>query len=87
MFELEEIRTIFSHPKLHKERRTDPSRFWMLHIALYNGMRAEEIAQLDPATDIIKGEDGIPAFRIVEEGDKSLKTATKGRLIPIHSAL
>lgn len=87
MVELEEIRKIFSHPELHKQRRFDPSRFWMLHIALYSGLRVEEIAQLDPATDIIEDEDGILVFDINARGTKSLKTPSAARQVPIHSAL
>lgn len=87
MFELDEIKAIFTHPKLHKERVIDSSKFWLLHIALYSGMRLEEIAQLDPSTDIVMSESGILYFDINETGSKSLKTKNSNRQVPVHSAL
>lgn len=87
MFELDEIKLIFTHPKLHKERVYDPAKFWLLHIALYSGMRLEEIAQLDPSTDIIRNAEGILFFSINETGPKSLKNDHSIRQVPVHSEL
>ncbi|WP_295167620.1 hypothetical protein [uncultured Brevundimonas sp.] len=77
----------FATPGPNRPRR---ARFWIPLIALYSGMRLNEICQLDVA-DIRKVE-GIDCFWITGEttlnpGDKRLKTASSERLIPIHPRL
>lgn len=63
----------------------NPERYWIPLIALYQGMRLEEICQLH-LTDIIEQED-IPCFNISEGGDKKVKTLSSRRIIPIHPTL
>ena len=65
-------------------------RFWVPLIALYSGMRLNEICQLDVAD--IRTVDGIHCFIItagpdLPGNDKRLKTAASERLIPIHPVL
>lgn len=69
-----------NHPRRHK--------FWIPLIALFTGMRLNEICQLE-ANDIEKI-DGIDVFNIRIEGeneDKLLKTKASIRKTPIHDEL
>lgn len=66
------------------------TRFWIPLIALFTGMRLNEICQLD-LTDFTK-KDGIDLLVVREENDegedtKQLKTETSIRQIPIHPEL
>lgn len=70
----------------------DRARFWAPLIALYSGMRLGEIIQL--RTSDVKTEDGILFFDITtllaeddDAEDKSLKTETSLREIPVHPML
>jgi integrase len=62
-------------------------RFWIPLIALFTGMRLNEICQL--FTNDIDQIDGIAVIhiRIDENEEKSLKNATSERVIPIHLML
>ncbi|MFC4294321.1 DUF6538 domain-containing protein [Novosphingobium tardum] len=61
--------------------RGHPVRYWMPLIALYQGMRRGEIAQLRP--QYFHVEDGIPLFEV--RGD--LKNENARRLLPVHPEL
>ena len=67
-----------------------PSRFWVPLIALYSGMRLEEICQLH-LSDIVKM-DGVLCFSINEESGgsgyvKHVKSSAGIRKVPVHSHL
>ena len=67
-----------------------PSRFWVPLIALYSGMRLEEICQLH-LSDIVKV-DGVLCFSINEESGgsgyvKHVKSSAGIRKVPVHSHL
>ena len=67
-----------------------PSRFWAPLIALYSGMRLEEICQLH-LSDIVK-EDGVLCFSINEESGgsgyvKHVKSSAGIRKVPVHPHL
>lgn len=106
-FTIEELKLIFNQPLYtgckndgyginrpgpFKPRR---SRFWLPLIALYSGMRMQEILQLE-RSDIREAE-GIPYFSVndkqvgedytVGEYTKRLKTKNSLRQIPIHPEL
>ncbi|MDQ1154191.1 site-specific integrase [Brevundimonas sp. SORGH_AS_0993] len=77
----------FAMPGPHRPRR---ARFWIPLIALYSGMRLNEICQLDVAD--VRNVEGVDCFWITggstqSSGDKRLKTASSERLIPIHPRL
>ncbi|WP_396595686.1 tyrosine-type recombinase/integrase [Brevundimonas sp. R86498] len=77
----------FATPGPNRPRR---ARFWIPLIALYSGMRLNEICQLDVAD--IRSVQGHDCFWITggatqNSGDKRLKTASSERLIPIHPTL
>jgi integrase len=63
------------------------SRFWIPAIALYSGMRLNEICQLH--TSDVQELDGVWCFVVSAMGadDKQLKTAASERLVPIHPTL
>ena len=67
-----------------------PSRFWVPLIALYSGMRLEEICQLH-LSDIVKM-DGVLCFSINEESGgsgyvKHVKSSAGIRKVPVHPHL
>lgn len=77
----------FATPGPNRPRR---ARFWIPLIALFSGMRLNEICQLDVAD--IQIVEGLACFSINDGakqnvGDKRLKTASSERLIPIHPTL
>ncbi|NFV79013.1 tyrosine-type recombinase/integrase [Magnetospirillum aberrantis] len=90
-FPEEKLKAIF--PKDFAENMTDVK--WALAIALCQGFRGVEAAQLHVA-DIVQ-EDGIPCFRVdvdvlngdgtTTKTDKTTKTEATKRLVPIHPKL
>ncbi|TLM67220.1 MAG: site-specific integrase [Deltaproteobacteria bacterium] len=62
-----------------------PERYWIPLIALYSGMRLEEICQLH--TEDIVEIDSVWCFAINCTGDKKLKTLASKRSVPIHAEL
>jgi integrase len=66
------------------------ARFWVPLIALFSGMRMNEICQLDVAD--IRQVDGVDCFLITSRSsggrdDKKVKTSTSERFVPIHPRL
>lgn len=86
-----ELVTLFSHPEF-KELRTAEGRpgnavFWIPLIAAYTGGRREELAQLY-VEDIHQHEGGSWFIRIIDDRpDKSVKTDSSRREIPVHPDL
>lgn len=83
-FTSSDLAALFS-PKHFQPEPGKPSRSWIPIIAVYTGMRLEEICQL--RTQDIQYPDGIPCFDINDYGNKKLKNKTAVRTIPIHSNL
>lgn len=72
------------------DTRPRRARFWVPLIALFSGMRLNEICQLD-LTDI-RRVDGVDCFLVTSRSmgsgsDKKVKTATSERYVPIHPRL
>jgi integrase len=66
------------------------ARYWVPLIGLFTGMRLNEACQLDVAD--VRNIDGVACFVISEDSltgsrDKSLKTKTSARIVPIHPML
>lgn len=79
-----DLHTIFS-PENYRKRKTSYD-FWFPLIALFSGLRLNEIAQLY-LTDIVELE-GIWTFDInANAEDKRLKNPTSKRLVPVHPQL
>jgi integrase len=77
--------TVAELNKLFAQAPPDDATRWLPRIALFSGMRLNEIAQLR-ATDI--SEEAAVAFFHVREGDaQSVKTEAGVRRVPIHSEL
>jgi integrase len=59
----------------------------MVPIALYTGMRQNEIAQLHLSDIITDHDTGITYFRVHDEGDRTIKSDAGIRNVPIHDKL
>lgn len=92
----DQLTTIFSSPiftgcKSDARRSTAgslvirDSAFWMPLVALYSGMRMGEIAQLLVAD--VKVENDVVYFDVNKDEDKTLKTSTSRRRVPVHATL
>lgn len=86
-FDTEDLIKIFN-PKTYfkREKNKDNHKFWIPLIALYSGMRLNEICQLK--TNDIKSEKNIDYIQITDEGeDQSVKNYASARRVPIHPFL
>jgi integrase len=79
----DDLAMLFNSPEFISPKR--PERYWVPIISLFSGARLEEICQLH-ISDIVEL-DNIPCFDINDDGDKSLKTVSSRRLVPIHPTL
>lgn len=89
-YEFDELKQLFTSSYFkydfwHSPARHKPSRFWSPLIALYTGCRAGEIACLQVKD--VRQEEGIWYISINTDADKSVKTMSAVRDIPIHDAL
>lgn len=82
-FTEDELKRIFQPSLLSQAQR--PADFWLPMLGLFTGGRISELAQMDIAD--VQQHNGVWAFSINDEGDKSLKTLAAIRLIPIHPVL
>ncbi len=62
-----------------------PERFWIPVIAMYTGMRLDEICQLH--LEDIREVDGILCFDINDGGQRKVKTSAGKRIVPVHPEL
>lgn len=87
VFTPEDLTKIFTHSIYTQHSFTKPSQFWIPLIALYQGVRLEEICALRVA-DIIT-EDDVLSLSINENTpDKQLKRGSRSvRVVPIHPTL
>ena len=98
-FSKEQLRALFDSP-IYTGCQSDSNRttrvtegemiikdalYWIPIVALYTGMRMNEICQLERAD--IKQQDGIWFIDVNDEGQKSLKNKSSVRIIPIHQSL
>ena len=88
-FSNDQLSTIFTS-RVYADQERDSSLFWVPLIALWNGMRSNEICQLDAAD--IKLEENVWGFDVTHisatgEDDKSVKTGSSIRFVPIHPRL
>lgn len=62
------------------------AKYWIPLIALYSGMRLQEICQLDISD--IKDDQGVWVFDVNQDGSlKKLKNQSSKRMIPVHDVL
>ncbi|WP_162792262.1 site-specific integrase [Novosphingobium sp. P6W] len=101
-FELWQLRRVFTAP-IYTGCRDDQhgyatpgdvvakgARYWVPLIALWSGMRLNEICQLDVAD--VRTIEGVLCFAVTSKSlagtrDKTLKTKSSERLVPVHPSL
>ncbi|WP_430227655.1 tyrosine-type recombinase/integrase [Paraburkholderia tropica] len=82
----EDLEKIFEPVAYKKYWGSDLSLYYIPIIAMYSGMRIEEIAQLD-LTDV-QTENGVKVMRVQTINDEhQVKNATSKRPVPIHNKL
>jgi integrase len=91
-FTVAELQTLFDDlPREVKPKKHTPDTAlpWVALIALYSGMRLEEIAQLTTADVREESANGATVWCIDVHngGENKLKNETSQRLIPVHSVL
>ena len=92
-FSTDELTRIFAHPKFSQRKFKSPSYFWIPLIALFTGMRLEEIAQLHCADIYESATRGIWIIDINDTGldeqgrPKLLKNKNARRIVPVHPML
>lgn len=90
-FSFDDLKAIFEHSPIYRDGwRTKAcagdAGYWIPLIALFSGMRLEEIGQLQIGD--VRDAAGIWYFDInALDGDKTLKTASSERRVPIHAKL
>lgn len=62
-----------------------PERFWIPMIAMYSGMRLDEICQL--YVEDVQQVDGVWCFNVNDEKDKKVKSSSSKRIVPVHPVL
>lgn len=88
-FSNEQLNIIF-RSRVYQDQERNSSLFWVPLIALWNGMRSNEICQLDVAD--IKLEENVWGFDVTHisttgDDDKSVKTGSSIRFVPMHPRL
>lgn len=89
-FSVDDLNKIFSHQNFTRAKK-NMAYYWVPYIALYTGMRLEEICQL--YVDDIYEIDGIYVIDINDnpnrdgEKDKRVKTINSKRIVPLHNDL
>jgi integrase len=93
---LDELEKLFLHQQMAQYASDSRTAHycWLPLIGLYTGARINEICQLNPFTDIVlDNATGISYFHFTDDGetisgvDKSIKTKSSKRIVPIHSKL
>lgn len=82
VYSLDEIRRIKA--KLPRSA-SEPEKFWTPIIAMYSGLRMDEICQLHK--EDVQRVEGVYCFNVNTKGDKRLKTSASIRIAPVHSEL
>jgi integrase len=83
-FTEEELAKLMRSKEYVKDSHRRSYQFWIPIIALFTGMRQDEIAQLH-LDDIRQDEEGIWLIDVNDRGEKKVKTKSARRLIPMHS--
>lgn len=87
VFSKEDLERWLTSPAFNGEtcKHYGPQGFWIPLIAMYSGMRMNEICQLRPCD--LRVVDGIPVFDINQDEGRLLKNLSSIRLVPIHPVL
>lgn len=82
-FSIKELNQLFIQKEFTNPTFEKRSFYWLPLIALFHGLRMEEILQLK--FEDIKKEENIHFFDIHDDGDNSLKNANAKRSVPVHN--
>lgn len=82
VYSTEDLKVIVTNLPREQDR---PERFWIPIIAMYSGMRLDEISQL--YVEDVQQVDDVWCFNINAEKDKKLKNPASKRIVPIHPVL
>jgi integrase len=95
-FKPHELKRLFEGPEMEALSRSpdEAYKFWLPHLGIFTGARANELCQLNPQCDIRRDEgtdiwflDITSASKGHEEIKKSVKNRTSRRRVPIHPTL
>lgn len=87
VFTPEELKKIFQSRDYLEDIHKYGYRFWLPVIALYSGMRLNEICQLR-LVDVYRADDGVYVFDVKQRAEETkTKTAAGDRLVPLHDFL
>ena len=95
-FKPKELKRLFEGPEMEgfAKNRAEAHKFWLPHLGLFTGARANELCQLNPQCDIRKDEEtGIWFLDITseteahEEVTKAVKNTVSKRRVPVHPTL
>jgi len=86
-FDSDDLKRLFHSREYFEDTHKHSYRFWLPIIALFTGMRLNEICQLY-LEDIYADDDGVFVFDIRErKGVTNTKTSSSERLVPLHDFL
>lgn len=98
-FDRADMKALFEHPFMRERQYEYPAQYWVPHIAVFTGMRLNEICQLLVA-DVFQERGGMWMLNLAADTSlpgvgentaaklqKRLKTKASRRQIPIHSKL
>lgn len=83
-FEAEQLNQLFASLRDAHDHQDDD--FWIPVVALFAGMRVEEVCQLG-ASDLFDAGQGVWAFDANDEDEKRLKNEGSRRTVPVHPFL
>jgi len=87
VFNVDDLKRIFHSREYCEDAHKYGYRFWLPAIALFTGMRLNEICQLH-LEDIHEDDEGVFVFDISErKGVTDTKTSSSERLVPLHDFL
>ena len=92
-FSQQDLQTLFNHPRFAKMAVKAPATYWTSLIALFTGMRLEEVAQLHCSDLYQDSASNLWLFHLNDKGvdedgfGKSLKNKNAVRIIPVHQTL
>jgi len=85
VFSTEDLKKLFQSKAYVEDTHLHSFYFWIPIIALFTGMRLDEICQLH--LDDIRKEDGVYVFDVNDDGERKLKNLSSKRIVPIHDFL
>lgn len=81
-----ELDLLFRSERWRRDQQRDTAEWWLPVIALFSGMRLEEICRLRPNHDL-KVIGGVPCFLIQPQPGWNPKSEAGERIIPVHAFL